>query len=280
MAAVGIIAGSGQFPFLVARGARQLGHTVVAVGFTGNTDPSLREECVAFSMISLGQVGTLINFMKKNGGEKVCMAGAISKPKALDFKPDLRAAKLLFKLAGKHGDDAILRVLAEELASEGLEVVRPEVLVPSLIEVPSGLLAGPEPSPQTWGDIALGFEKAKILGACDIGQCVAVHRGVVVAVEAIEGTDALITRAGSLSSEALTLVKVVKPAQDERLDRPSIGSQTLDVMAKNNFVCLAFEAGKTLFFDREQSLAKADRYGISVVALPENPAAYLSEKLI
>ena len=278
MAVVGIIAGSGQFPFLVARGARQQGHTVVAVGFTGNTDPSLQEECVAFTMIALGQVGALVHFLKKNNVEKVCMAGAISKPRALSLKPDFRAAKLMFKLAGKHGDDAILRVVAEELASEGLEVVRPEVLVPSLIEVPSGLLAGPEPSAQTWGDIAFGYEKAKVLGACDIGQCVAVHRGVVVAVEAIEGTDALIERAGSLSTEALTLVKVVKPHQDERLDRPSVGSKTLDMMAKNNFACLAFEAGKTLFFDREQSLANAARYGISIVALPDDPASYLAHK--
>ena len=278
MATVGILAGSGQFPFLVARGAAQQGHRVVAVGFTGNTDPSLKEECVAFTMIALGQVGALVGFLKKNRVEKVCMAGAISKPKAFSFKPDFRAAKLMFKLAGQHGDDAILRIVAEELASEGIEVVRPEAIVPSLVEVPSGLLAGPEPSAQTWMDIGLGYAKAKVLGACDIGQCVAVHRGVVVAVEAVEGTDALIERAGGLSTEALTLVKVVKPDQDTRLDRPSIGSKTIEVMARNNFVCLAFEAGKTLFFDKEQSLAKANGYGISVVALPDDVSSYLAKK--
>lgn len=278
MATIGIIAGSGQFPFLVAQGARQRGFSVAIVGFEGNTDPALQGSCDAFTLIALGQVGALIKFLKKHKATQVCMAGAISKPKALDVKPDLRAAKLLFKLAGKHGDDAILRVLAEELKSEGIEVVRPEVLVPSLIDSPSGVLAGPDPSPELWADIAFGYEKAKVLGACDIGQCVAVHRGVVVAVEAIEGTDAAIERAGSLSKEKMTLVKVLKPHQDERLDRPSIGSRTIDLLAQNNFTCLAFEAGKTLFFDKDESFAKANKHGISVVGLPDDPADFFASK--
>lgn len=278
MSIIGIIAGSGQFPFLVARGAKKMGHTVVAVGFDGNTDEKIAEECSAYLQVNIGQVGKLIEFLKAQGVTQLCMAGAINKPKAVAIKPDFRATKMLFKLAGNRGDDAILRLFAEEIKSEGIEVVKPEVLVPSLLHSEHGLLAGPVPTSEQWEDIILGWEKAKAIGLHDIGQCVAVCMGAIVAVEAIEGTDALIRRAGELISSGTTLVKVFKPRQDERLDKPSLGSQTIQLLVEHKFACLAFEAGKVLFFDREESLRMAHEHGISVIAIPEEAEAFFAQE--
>lgn len=279
MSTIGIIAGSGQFPFLVAKGAKAMGYRVVAVGFENNTDRSLADVCEAYAHVNIGQVGKLIDFFKSNGVIKLCMAGAINKPKAVDIKPDFRATKMLFKLAGNRGDDAILRLFAEEIMGEGIEVVRPEELVPSLVETPFGLLAGPEPSREVWEDIALGWEKAKIIGKHDIGQCVAVRMGAIVAVEAIEGTDDVIRRAGKLIPSGTTLVKVFKPKQDERLDKPSLGSKTIELLSENNFSCVAFEAGKVLFFDKDESLRQAELHGISVIAVPEKAEEFFAKKL-
>lgn len=279
MSIIGIIAGSGQFPFLVAEGAKALGHTVVAVGFENNTDTALEEVCQAYLTVNIGQVGKLIDFFKKHQVTKLCMAGAINKPKTVDIKPDFRAAKMLFKLAGNRGDDAILRLFAEEIASEGIAVVNPEELVPSLLDTPLGLLAGPEPSREVWEDIALGWEKAKIIGKHDIGQCVAVRMGAIVAVEAIEGTDEVIRRAGKLIPHGTTLVKVLKPKQDERLDKPSLGSKTIELLAESKFTCLAFEAGKVLFFDKDESIRLANSYGVSIIAVPEKAEEFFKSKL-
>lgn len=279
MSTIGIIAGSGQFPFLVAKGARQMGYEVVAVGFENNTDQELANECAAYLHVNIGQVGKLIDFFKSHDVKKLCMAGAIYKPKAVDIKPDFRATKMLFKLAGNRGDDAVLRLFAQELMGEGMEVLKPEILVPSLLETPTGLIAGPEPSREVWEDIALGWEKAKIIGQHDIGQCVAVRMGAIVAVEAIEGTDEVIRRAGKLIPDGTTLVKVFKPKQDERLDKPSLGSKTIELLAENKFACLAFEAGKVLFFDKDESLRLANAHGLSVIAVPQDAQEFFSEKL-
>lgn len=279
MSTIGIIAGSGQFPFLVANGAKALGYGVVAVGFENDTDTSLADVCEAYLTVNIGQVGKLIDFFKKHKVTKLCMAGAINKPKAVDIKPDFRAAKMFFKLSGNRGDDAILRLFAEEIAREGICVVHPEDLVPSLLATPPGLLAGPEPSREVWEDIVLGWHKAKVIGQHDIGQCVAVRMGAIVAVEAIEGTDEVIRRAGKLIPHGTTLVKVLKPKQDERLDKPSLGSKTIELMGQNKFACLAFEAGKVLFFDKDESIRLANDYGISIVAVPEEAEEFFASML-
>lgn len=262
------MAGSGQFPFLVARNARKRGYRVVICGFHDNADPALSEEADAFVMLPLGRLGELIKFFKKHGASQVCMAGAISKPKALELKPDFRVAKLIFKLAGaSKGDDAILRAVAEELSSEGITIVRPDVLVPELHGAP-GVLSAKKPDLELWQDIRFGWKIAKAVGALDIGQCVVVRSGIVVAVEGMEGTDATIARGGELGGPGCSAIKVVKPGQDKRLDLPSVGAATLDLLAKHKFACLAFDAGGTLFFDREKALLIAQKNKISVVAIP------------
>ena len=275
---VGLIAGSGRFPFLVAQGARRHGLRVVACGFYGNTDPALAEETDAFAMLHLGQLGALIAFFKRHKTESVCMAGAISKPGALDFRPDLRAAKLLFKLRGNRGDNALLRAVAGELHSEGLTVVRPETLVPDL-RGPAGILGEHAPDPETRLDIRFGWKIAKATGSLDIGQCVVVRGGIVIAVEAIEGTDAALERGGEFGGPGCTAVKVLKPGQDERLDLPSIGAGTIALLARYRYACLAFEAGKTLFFDQQAALTAADEHGIAVVGIPSDADAFFENYL-
>ena len=278
MDSIGIMAGSGQFPFLVARGARKNGLRVVICGFHGNTDPALAEEADNFLLLPLGQLDRLIDFFKTNGVSKVCMAGAVNKPAALDVKPDFRAAKLLFKLAGNKGDDAILRALAGELQSEGIAVLRPDDLVPGLVTCPGVLTKNP-PDAETWRDIRIGWTAAKAVGSLDIGQCVVVRNGIITAVEAIEGTDAAIARGASLGGPGCTVVKTRKPGQDARLDLPSIGAGTVALLAAHHCVCLAFDAGGTLFFDREKALPAAEDHGISLVALPDDPAALFAANM-
>lgn len=275
MDSIGIMAGSGQFPFLVARGARALGLRVVICGFHGNADPALAAEADAFCMVHLGQLGKLIDFFKKNQVARACMAGAISKPKALELKPDFRVAKLLFKLAGNKGDDAILRAVAEELRSEGICVVPPDSLVPEL-RSPSGVLGRVRPNAEIRDDIRFGYRMAKAVGALDIGQCVVVRSGIVVAVEAIEGTDATLCRGGELGGAGCTVVKVVKPEQDRRLDLPSIGAATIELLVRYKMACLAFEAEGALFFDRASALNLADIHGISIVGIPKDADAFFN----
>jgi DUF1009 family protein len=279
MGSIGIMAGSGQFPFLVARGARADGLRVVICGFHGNADPALAAEADVFSMVHLGQLGKLIDFFKRNGVSRACMAGAISKPRALELKPDFRVAKLIFKLAGNKGDDAILRAVAEELQSEGISIVPPDALVPAL-RSPTGILGRVQPDKDTWNDARYGYGIAKTVGALDIGQCVVVRSGMVIAVEGIEGTDATLVRGGELGGPGCTLVKVVKPDQDRRLDLPSIGAGTIELLAQYKMACLAFDADGTLFFDRDAALAVADQSGIAVVGVPRDAEIFFEKTLL
>lgn len=276
---IGIIAGSGQFPFLVAQGAKEAGLRVAACGFHDTTDPALAKDVDAFTLLYLSQVGGLIDFFKKNNITRICLAGAINKPKAMQLpalllKADNKGREFYgkFKDAPK-GDDALLRLIASELQSEGFNVVPPNALTTDLHGA-SGLLGTLCPGPDTVRDIRFGWKIAKAVGALDIGQCVVVRSGMVAAVEGMEGTDACLARGGSLGGPGCTAVKVIKPGQDERLDLPSLGSKTIALLAENGFACLAFEARGTLFFDKEEALALANEKNIAVVAIPEDADAF------
>ncbi|MDR2123417.1 MAG: UDP-2,3-diacylglucosamine diphosphatase LpxI [Desulfovibrio sp.] len=261
---IGIIAGSGQFPFLVARGAAERGLGVVICGIAGNADPALAALAEDFVMLPVGQLNKLIKFFRSRQVVRLCMAGAVNKVRALSLRPDFRVAGLIVRLAGK-GDDALLRAVADILQDEGFSVVRPDALVPELRCSP-GVLGKIQPDAYTRKDMEFGIAVAGQIGALDIGQCVAVRRGIVVAVEAVEGTDAALIRGGELGGAGCTAVKVLKPGQDKRMDLPSVGAGTLEVMARYSYACLAFEARGTLFFDREAALAGADAARIAVVA--------------
>ncbi len=273
----GLIAGSGQFPFLVAQGAKKKGYDVIICGFAGNTDPALESEAAAFNMLHLGQFSSLIKFMRDHGVKKLCMAGAINKPKARDIRPDWRAAKILFRLGRHWGDDAILRAVCDELAGEGFEVVRPETMAEGIGRGHSGVLTKTAPDAEGWRDVMLGWEMARAVGRLDIGQCVAVKQSVIVAVEAIEGTDALIARAGQLVGPGCTLVKAAKPDQDNRVDLPALGRETVRLAAEYGFANIAFDGRRALFFDAAESVNLADAKGISVIAVPEDDEVFFKD---
>lgn len=263
---LGIVAGKGQFPVLVARGARAMGRTVAMVGFAGHTDPAIAEEADAFTMLHLGQVNKVIEFMHDHGVRELCFAGAISKPKALDLRPDFRAVRLLFSLRGK-GDDALLRAVAGELAKEDITVISPVVFAPAL-RAPEGVQTRRAPTDEELADIRFAWPVARTMGTLDIGQCVVVKNGVVTAVEAIEGTDAALERGGALGGKGCVALKIFKPGQDDRMDQPAIGPQTIRVMAKHGYGCLAYQARDALFFDLEESVRLADAADIAIIGLP------------
>ncbi|MFP4070805.1 MAG: LpxI family protein [Desulfovibrionales bacterium] len=263
---LGIIAGQGQFPFLVARGAVKRGVTVVAAGFQGHTSPELEHAVSAFSMLKLGQLEKLISFFRRHGVRDVVFAGSIEKPRALDIRPDFRAFKLLMKIKSTN-DGALLNGVAGELTKEGVRIVSPLMFVPELT-MGEGVLGKRGPTASEQEDIAFGWAVGKELGRLDIGQTLVVKDRMVVAVEALEGTDATLKRAGELlGGKGGVVIKIFKPDQDSRIDQPAVGVTTIGVMRAAGLSCLAAEAGQGLFFDREASLKLADEAGICVIGV-------------
>lgn len=265
---IGLIAGGGQFPLLVAKGAAARGHRVVAVLFKGHSNYDVRDNIDAWKELKLGQLSKLINFFKDSGVTHVVMAGTINKPKALDVRPDFRAAKLMFKLATK-GDDVLLRAISNEFESEGMQVVGPHSFAPDLL-TPEGFITTRKPSEAETADLRYGWKIAHELGKMDIGQTIVVREGIVCSVEAIEGTDEAIRRGCKLGGKNCSVVKVFKPGQEDRVDMPSIGLQTVKLMVEYGASCLGVEAGKSLFFDIEEAIKLADKKGLSIVGLTEN----------
>ncbi len=264
---IGLIAGGGQFPLLVAKGAAALGHRVVAVSFKGHSNDDVHDIVDNWKELKLGQLTKLVNFFLENGVTQVVMAGTISKPKAFDMRPDLRTAKMLFRLATK-GDDVLLRAITREFESDGFKVVGPHVYAPELL-TPCGLLTKRAPNEMEANDLIVGWKSARELGRLDIGQCVVVKDGVITAVEAIEGTDAAVKRGCSHGGKGCTIVKVFKPGQEDRVDMPSIGFRTVQGMTENGATCLGVEAGKSLFFDLEKSIQFANKNKITIVGLTD-----------
>jgi len=264
---LGLIAGGGQFPLLVARSARKMGLRVVAVAHEGETDPSLQGEVDDIVWIKLGQLGRLIRSFKDRSVKTSVMAGSITKRRMFEITPDLRGLAVASRLAIFHDDD-ILRAVASEMAKEGIEIVSPTDCIPDLV-APRGSLTARRPDKNERVDIQVGWKAAKELGRLDIGQCVVVRRRTVVAIEAMEGTDEAIRRGGGIAKERAVVVKVSKPHQDLRFDMPSVGLQTVHVMAEVRASVLAVEAGKTLIFDRTRMIDYAEQNGISIVACDE-----------
>ncbi len=264
-ASIGLIAGNGRFPLLVARAARDEGKKIVAVAHLGETLPELAAEVDAIHWIHLGELGKMVRIFRNEAVTQVIMAGGVDKKKMFSrVRPDLKGLKLLARMTQRK-DDLMLRTLAEELEKEGLGVLPSTTLLPSLL-APAGILSRRKPTEEEKQDIAFGWPLAKELGRLDIGQCLVVRKGAVVAVEAIEGTDAAILRGGQLAREKAVVIKVSKPTQDLRFDLPAVGETTIQTMQEVKASVLAIEAQKTLIFDREATLALADRYRIAVVS--------------
>lgn len=260
---IGLIAGRGQFPFLCAQAARGRGLEVVAVAHRGETDPALAGQVDQIHWVYVGQLGKIIRIFKDAGVTRALMAGGINRGRLFrDFRPDLRAVRLIRRVGGGQ-DDRLLRAVAAELEGEGITIA-PATLFLEELMAPPGPLGRHRPTPGQIRDIDFGFRIAKEIGRLDLGQCVVVRRQVVVALEAVEGTDEAIRRGGRLAGPGTVVVKVCKPGQDLRFDLPAVGADTISVMQEVGAAVLAVEAGKTLIFDRAEMLRLADRAGIVV----------------
>jgi DUF1009 family protein len=215
----------------------------------------------------LGQVNKLIRFFKTNDVARVVMMGGIQKTRIFrDIKPDFKAISMIIGMKNSH-DDAVLRAFADVLQKEGIDVLASTFLVPELL-APEGCWTRKKPTQSQYGDMALGWKIAKEIGRLDIGQCVVVGGGSVLAVEAIDGTDATIRRGASLGKDAV-VVKVCKPNQDFRFDIPATGAKTIKTMAEAGAVVLLLEAEKAVVFDRKEMISLADKKGIAIVAAKE-----------
>jgi DUF1009 family protein len=277
---LGLIAGNGRFPFVLLDAVRAHGLSVVVAAIKEETDPEIDARAAADPTIrvhwlSLGELSRLIDTFRAEGVTRAVMAGQVKHTQIFSsIRPDWRLAKLLLNLRTR-STDMLLGAVAKVLADEGIELVSSTQYLERLLATP-GVLTQRAPSDDERKDIAYGRTLARGLAAFDLGQTVVIAAQACVAVEAMEGTDAAIERAGSLMrrlsepsstlSRALTVVKVAKPAQDMRFDVPVIGLATIQAMSRAGATCLAVDAGRTLLFDQAAIAAAADRAGIALVA--------------
>lgn len=263
---IGLIAGGGQFPLIFARAARKKGMEVYAIAHQTETEPLLEEDVDVIQWIYLGQLKKIIKFFKSNQVNQAVMMGTIAKARLFkDLRPDTKAISLIAGM--RHTlDDGILRSLAGVLEKEGITIRPSTFLLPDLL-AEKGCWTKHKPSASEIKDITLGWEIAKEVGRLDVGQCVVVASGSVLAVEAIDGTDATIARGGQLGNQNAVVVKVCKPNQDLRFDIPAIGIETIRTMSESGVKVLAIEAGKAVVFERDAMVQLANKCKISIVAL-------------
>lgn len=269
MKTLAIIAGKGALPQRIAEACRARGEAFYVLAFRGETDEAFLAG-VEHSFIRHGAVGETLELMKAKGVDRVVMAGRIERPKLRDLKPDAKGAQLLGRL-GKAifaGDDKLLSTITGFFEEEGFTIIGAEELLEEGT-APEGVLGAHKPDMQAEDDIRLGIKVAKNIGALDIGQAVIVQQGYVLGVEAVEGTDALIMRCAGLKQVQAggVLVKVAKPGQDERVDMPAIGAETVKRIAEAGFSGIAVEAGHALIIDRDATVAEADARGIYIVGV-------------
>ena len=273
---LGLIAGNGKFPFLVLDAARAQGYEVIVAAIKEETFPEIEKHGAAsVHWMSLGELSRLIETFQREGVDRAVMAGQVKHKQIFSsIKPDWRLAKLLLSL-GTRNTDSLLGAVAKVLADEGIRLENSTALLGPLL-AKSGVLTRREPTEEERKNIAYGRAVARNLAQYDIGQTVVVAEGACVAVEAMEGTDATIERAGQLMrslegeastlSRALTVVKIAKPNQDMRFDVPVIGVKTIEVMQQAGASCLAIDAGRCLLLDGDAILQKAESAQISIAA--------------
>jgi DUF1009 family protein len=272
-APIGLLAGRGRFPIIFAEKARSLGLPIVCVGVRSEAAPELAHLVHRFYWCRVAAMGRMIRCFKREGVRQLVMAGKITKSviynpwRWLQLWPDWRTIRWWFnQRRADNRDDSLLLGLIEEFAMEELQFTSALDLCPELL-APAGVLTRRQPTASEEADIAFGWQLAKEMGRLDVGQSVAVRERAVLAVEAIEGTDQAILRAGQLCrSGDFVVVKVAKPQQDMRFDVPTVGCSTIETMRQAGGRVLAIEAEKTIVIDQAQTVALADRYGISIVA--------------
>jgi DUF1009 family protein len=264
----GLIAGNGDFPFLVLEGARSRGIEMAVIAIREEASPALEKSAKHFHWVSLGELSRTIELLHEEGVKHAVMAGQVKHNKIFSsIRPDWRLAKLLFSLPSKN-TDSLIGAVARVLEDEGIQLVdSTKFLGPLLPE--TGILTRRSPDVSEAADIAYGREVAQKIAALDLGQTVIVRDRACVAIEAMEGTDETIERAARIAGgQRLVVVKVSKPAQDMRFDVPVVGLKTMEVMRRSNATALAIDAGKTLLFDRDELMRTADDFSITIQAFP------------
>jgi len=265
----GLIAGNGQFPFLVIEGARRQGESLAVVAIKEETDRRIEEVADNVLWVGIGQLGRMIAFFKKHGVSKAIMAGQVKHVQIFSGAlPDVRMLKMLWNLP-RRNTDALIGGVADEMAKEGIELIDSTHFIRDQL-ASAGVLTRRSPNDAELGNIEYGLHIASEIARLDLGQTIVLRAKACVAIEAMEGTDATIRRAGELAHGKLTVVKVAKPDQDMRFDVPVVGVPTIEAMAAAGATCLSITAGRTLIFDRDEMLKLADRNKISVVgSVPE-----------
>jgi DUF1009 family protein len=263
----GLIAGNGKFPFLVVEGARRAGVELAVAAIREETDPALERVADKLTWVGIGQLGRMIRFFKREGVERAIMAGQVKHVQIFSGAlPDVRMLKMLISLP-RRNTDALIGGVASELAREGIELIDSTYFLQDHLPQ-EGVLTRRAPDERERGDIEYGLEVAREIARLDLGQTIVVRARACVAVEAMEGTDACVRRAGELARGRLTVIKVAKPNQDMRFDVPVVGVPTIERMVEAGATCLSITAGKTLLFDGAEMIALAENRRVSIVASP------------
>ena len=264
----GLIAGSGQFPFLVLQAARDQGIDMAVIAIREEASPELEKVAARLHWVSLGELSRTLELLREEGVTRAVMAGQVKHNKIFSsIRPDWKLAKLLLSLPLKN-TDSLIGAVARVLESEGVELVDSTLFLKPLVPAP-GVLTRRAPDEREAGDIAYGREIARQIAGLDLGQTVVIRDRACVAVEAMEGTDEAIERAARIvDGGSLVVVKVSKPRQDMRFDVPVVGLKTVEVMQRCRVTALAMDAGRTLLFDRARVIDAADAAGIAIEAFP------------
>jgi len=267
----GLIAGNGDFPFLVLEGARSRGIEMAVIAIREEASPALEREAKRFHWISLGELSRGIELLHREGVKQAVMAGQVKHNKIFStIRPDWRLAKLLLSLSAKN-TDSLIGAIARVLEQEGIELVDSTRFLGPLLPS-AGLLTRRPPDASEAADMAYGRQIGRQIAGLDLGQTVVVRDHACVAIEAMEGTDETIERAARLAGgQRLVVVKVSKPRQDMRFDVPVVGTKTIAVMSRSHATALAIDAGRTLVFDREAVIGAADQAGIAIQAFAPEP---------
>jgi UDP-2,3-diacylglucosamine hydrolase len=266
---LGIIAGGGVLPARVAAAAAAVGRQVFILGLEGFADPAVLAPW-PHEIQRVGKAGRILAALREHGCQDVVMIGPVRRPSLLDLRPDAEGTRILARIgrAAFAGDDGLLAAVIKVFAEEGFSVIGAHEVMREVL-APAGVLTRTQPDAQAMADIQRGWEVARALGAADVGQGCVVQQGLVLAVEAIEGTDTMLIRAGTLRRDGLggVLVKLVKPGQDRRADLPTIGAGTVRHAAAAGLRGLAFEAQSTILADRAACVAAADAAGLFMIGL-------------
>jgi DUF1009 family protein len=275
---LGLIAGEGVFPLLVARGARAAGRSVVCAALSGSAWPELREECDFFKWVGVVRLGQWVRTLRAHDVREAIMVGRVTKTRMysrwryLRYIPDLKTARLyLTRVRRDKRPGAILRTIADALEDEGITLIDSTVYTPDQLTA-AGVLTRRQPTDRQMDDAHFGWDLCRKISQLDIGQAIAVLDKDVIAVEAIEGTNAMIERAGSLcKAGGWTLIKVANSRQDMRMDVPTVGVTTIEKLAGAGAGCVVLEAGKTVLLEKQKVLELADRHKISIVGFQLEP---------